>query len=229
MLAATSTAGSRLTKPNAPGATGCLSARAEHGQQAARATRRGFTLVEAMVALVITAVAGSALLLSINSSMQLTRDSLEQTLAIGMAQQLMDEVVGARYMAVGAAPDQAVFTASAWELQTGTRERFDDIDDFDGWETRPPEDRFGIALGADDGEGGQRHSNFRAPAGFFDNWQQQVHVSYVNPSDLSQSLPSGQTNRYGRAVEVRIVYDDPGHGPRELTRLRRVVVYVPPL
>jgi prepilin-type N-terminal cleavage/methylation domain-containing protein len=197
-------------------------------QQVAHAARRGFTLAEAMVALTITAVAGSALLLSVDSSMRLTRDSFEQTLAAGMAEQLMDEVVGARYMAVGVSPHQTDFTPSAWEMQTGTRERFDDIDDFDGWVSRPAEDRFGVVLGDDDGQGGQRHANFRAPAGFLDHWQQEVYVSYVRASDLSQSLPAGQTSDY-RAVEVRIVYDDPQRGPREVARLRRVVAYVPPL
>lgn len=56
---------------------------------------RGFTLIEATVALTITAVAASALLLGVTSSLHTTSDCLEQTIAAGMAQQVLDEVVGA--------------------------------------------------------------------------------------------------------------------------------------
>lgn len=191
-------------------------------------SNRGFTLVEAMVALTIVAIAGSALLLGVDSSLNLAQGSLEQTIAAGMAQQLMDEIVGARYMAAGASPYQVPFCPSASELATGTRELFDDIDDYDGWVTRPPEDMFGIDLGADNGQGGLRHESFRAPSGYFDLWEQQVRVTYVNAANLSQSLSAGQTSDY-RAVEVRIVYNDPQRGPRELAKLRRVVAYVPSL
>jgi prepilin-type N-terminal cleavage/methylation domain-containing protein len=189
---------------------------------------RGFTLIEAMVAITIVAIAGSALLLGVESSLNLAQGSLEQTIAAGMAQQLMDEIVGGRYMAVGASAYQVPFCPSPSELATGTREFFDDIDDYDGWVSRPPEDMFGIELGADNGQGGRRHACFQAPAAYFDLWEQQVGVKYVNATNLSQSLSSGQTSDY-RAVEVRIVYNDPQRGPRELAKLRRVVAYVPSL
>jgi prepilin-type N-terminal cleavage/methylation domain-containing protein len=189
---------------------------------------RGFTLIEAMVAMTIVAIAGSALLLGVESSLNLAQGSLEQTIAAGMAQQLMDEIVGGRYMAVGASPDQVPFCPSPSELATGTRELFDDIDDYDGWVSRPPEDMFGIELGADNGKGGRRHASFQAPTAYLDLWEQQVRVKYVNATNLSQSLSSGQTSDY-RAVEVRIVYNDPHRGPRELAKLRRVVAYVPSL
>lgn len=181
-----------------------------------------------MVALTVVAIAGSALLLGVESSVRLAQSTLEQTIAAGMAQQLMDEIVGGRYMAVGASPYQVPLCPSSSELATGTRELFDDIDDYDGWTSRPPEDMFGVELGADNGQGGLRHASFRAPAAYLDLWEQQVRVTYVNASNLSQSLSSGQTSDY-RAVEVRIVYNDPQRGPRELAKLRRVVAYVPSL
>jgi hypothetical protein len=105
---------------------------------------------------------------------------------------------------------------------------FDDIDDYNGWESAPPEDCWGIALGTDDGEGGQRHPGFQAPAGLLDDWSQQIEVYYVDESDLTSRLPAGQVSDY-RVVEVRIVDEDPNRGRRELVKLRRVVPYVPPL
>ncbi len=160
-----------------------------------------FTLVEALLAISVAALAGSVLLLGITSSLQTTNEALQQTIANGMAQQLMDEVVGGRYH---------------------------DVDDYDGVRRQPPTDPWGIELGKDDGEGGQRHPDFQAPAGFFDNWRQEIDVYYVGESDLTTALPAGQIRDY-RAVVVRIVYVDPERGERVLAELRRVVAYVPPI
>lgn len=176
----------------------------------------------------IMAVAGSALLLGIASSLQTTNDALEQEIALGMAQQLMDEVLGARYSAVGVDGYQTSLGPSSYESQGSGRERFDDIDDYDRLRIQPPEDMWGVALGCDDGEGGQRHPAFRATSGFFDHWRQEVDVYYVSATDPAVRLPQGQVSDY-RAVEVRIYYVDPERGSRELVRLKRVVAYVPPL
>jgi len=187
-----------------------------------------FTLVEALLAISVAALAGSVLLLGISSSLQMADEALQQALADGMAQQLMDEVVGGRYHGVGVGPYQITFSPSAYELAGSARERYDDVDDYDGVRSQPPTDPWGIELGRDDGVGGERHPNFQAPPGFFDKWRQEVDVYYVGQSDLSTALAGGQVSDY-RAVVVRIVYVDPERGERVLAELRRVVAYVPPL
>jgi hypothetical protein len=53
-------------------------------------------------------------------------------------------------------------------------------------------------------------------------------VYYVSDANLATPLPAGQTSDY-RAVEVRVFYNDPQHGSRELVKLRRIVAYVAPL
>lgn len=190
--------------------------------------RAAFSLFEALVSLTVAAVAGAAILFSLNSNLQLTEHTERRVLAQGMARQLMDEVLGTRYMALGATPYQLPFTPSSWELQTGTRERYDDIDDYDAWETQPPVDEYNVPLGTEDGRGGERPEAFRAPAGCFERWRQEVSVSYANPNDLSQSLSGTPTQSWNhRAVEVRIIYQDPDRGPIELAKLRRIVSYVP--
>ncbi len=194
----------------------------------------GFSLVEALVALTITAVAGSALLLGIDTSLDTTNEALEQTIAIGMAQQLMDEVLGARYTADmdGDAlpnyqsdfydPDSVRFAI------TRDREFFEDIDDYNEYTNQPPQDMYGVDLGSDDGEGRLRHPNFRAPDERFSRWRRQIQVYYVSSTDLETPLAAGQTSDY-RAVEVRVLYNDPARGWRELTRLQQVIAYVPPI
>ncbi len=188
--------------------------------------RDGFTLVEALVAIAIAALAGSAMLLGTSSSLQTTDEALKRTIASGMAQQLMDEVVGQRYCAVGLDGRQWPLGCNSWEAQGACRERYDDIDDYSGVRYAPPKDPWGVGLGKDDGAGGTRPAAFQAPKGFIDDWQQEIDVFYVNENDLSTRLPSGQVSDY-RVVEVRIVENDAKRGRRELIKLRRVVAYVP--
>lgn len=189
----------------------------------------GFTLVEALVAISITAVGSAALLLGINSSLQTTKNDLEKTIAAGMARQLLDEVVGGRYFAAGLGdPYQTTFSPSSYEQGGMARERYDDIDDYDGLRSKPPSDLWGVALGTDDGEGAQRDPRFWAPRRMLENWQQEVDVYYVDGSDLTTRLAPGQVSDY-RYVEVRIVLVDPDRGRRELARAGQVVAYVPPV
>lgn len=190
-----------------------------------RSRRAGFTLIEAMVAISLASIAAAALLLGTSASLQATDDSLRRTIAQGMAQQLMDEVVGCRYVAVGAGPYQTVLCPSAAEAAADGRS-YDDIDDFNGFRGQPPTDHFGITLGADDGSGGLRDPAFQCRNGFFDNWRQEIDVYYVNPADPTTPLTAGQTSDY-RVVEVRIIYVDPQRGDRELANIKQVVAYVP--
>ncbi|MEE9603313.1 MAG: type II secretion system protein [Thermoguttaceae bacterium] len=190
--------------------------------------RSAFTLVEALVSISIVAVAGSVLLLGITSSLQTTDEAISQTLANGMAMQLIDEVVGNRYHSIGADGYQTNLGPSSDELGGAGRERYNDIGDYHGFQSQPPQGPFGIELGQDDGDGGIRHPNFVMPEGRFDNWREEIEVYYVNESDLTTRLPVGATSDY-RVVEVRIIHDDPKRGSRELAKMRRVVAYVPPM
>ncbi len=193
---------------------------------ARRATRRAFTLVEAMVATTITAMAGSALLLGVASSLKTTNDVLDQALAAGIAQQLMDEMAGLAYTQDSANPYQYPLGPSPTEAAGVCRERYNDIDDYNGYSTQPPKDRLGSPLGTDDGFGGLRDPNFRVASGFFANWQETVSVYYVSPTNQSVALSAGQTSNY-RAVEVKIYFQDPTQGTRLLASLSRVFSYVP--
>jgi len=188
----------------------------------------GFTLVEALAAITVTAIAGSVLLLGFSSAANATQDAVQETIAQGIADQLADEVVGGRYMAVGTTPYQVSLGPSAWERSAGTRERFDDVDDFHGITAQPPEDPWGVALGIDDQSGGERHPAFRIAEGYLDRWREEIRVYYVDPTDLTTPLRPGLVSDY-RAVEVAVFRDRPDGGSRELARVRRVVAYVPSL
>ncbi|MCS7304284.1 MAG: type II secretion system GspH family protein [Thermoguttaceae bacterium] len=187
-----------------------------------------FTLLEALVAIALVAMCGAAVLWGLQSGVQNAQTALEQTIALGLAQQLMDEILGAKYCENLNNPYETLLGPTGWESSGQGRQRYNDIDDYHGWIGKPPVDWWGIRLGEDNGDGTSRHPAFRAPSSLLQNWQQEVEVYYVSPTDLRSRLPVGQVSDF-RAVEVRIVEQTPGRGRRELAKLREIVAYVPPV
>lgn len=186
----------------------------------------GFSLVEAMVAITITAVAGSVLLLAIETSLRSATGSAEQTAAQGIAKQLVDELLGMPYMDPDTtSPYQTSLTGSAWELGGAGRERLDDTDDYNQYSAKPVEGLFGVELGQENGHGGLRHPAFRMPGNSFSNWRAEIEIYYVDADAPAVRLASGQTSNY-RAVEVRVYRDEPDGTSRPLAQIRRVYTYV---
>jgi type II secretory pathway pseudopilin PulG len=199
-------------------------------QSIRRRSAGGFTMLEVAVAIFLAAVAGSILTLGTLSSADTTENTLNECIAMGMAQQLMDEVVGTRYCLYSATgvdtAHDAVLQPIPAHVCNGTRQLFTDNEDFNGFQNSPPVDEWGITLGTDDGAGGQRPANFWAPTPRYAKWQQQISVYYV--SEPNWSVPATSPTNY-RAVVITIVYLDPVRGPQPLATLRRVIGYVPPL
>ena len=189
--------------------------------------RGGFTLVEAMVAITLIGLAGSALLLATQASMDASDFAFEQNLARGVASQVIDEVLGRRYGAAGASPYQYPMQADGDEISTPQRRiLFDDTDDFNNYGSRPLRDPWAIELGQGDGAGGLRHENFRLRDDYFDQWAIAIHVYYADATDLSKNLTGSNTSDY-RSVEVTVAKYDEDGSVRTLATTRRVYAYVP--
>ncbi len=194
-----------------------------------RSERRstGFTLVEAMVAITLIALAGSALLLAAQTSMDSSDSAFEQNLARGIANQIVDEVLGLRYGAAGASPYQYPLLAGGHETSSPQKRiLFDDTDDFNNYSSRPLHDPWAIELGQGDGAGGLRHPNFRMRDDYFDDWAVAVRVFYANPNDLSKNLTGSNTSGF-RALEVTVREFAEDGSSRVLATARRVYAYVP--
>jgi len=172
-----------------------------------------FTLIESLAAIAVAAIAGSVLLLGVTTSIQTADDAMRRTIAQGIAQQLIDEVVGCK---LGA----GISTAAG-----GSRELLVDVGEFNKYVSQPPSDPCGIALGTDDGEGGLRNAAFQCGSSLLANWRQEIDVYYVSSADLTTKVSSGDYI----AVEVRVVDNDPKIGPRTLASIRRIVTHVAPL
>jgi prepilin-type N-terminal cleavage/methylation domain-containing protein len=189
--------------------------------------RHGFTLIEAMLSITIAAIAGTALLQGVYGSLETTQAAQEQTIAAGLAQQMMDEIAGKMYCAVRNQPYETTLGPSATEQAGVGRSLYNDIDDFNGVRNSPPLDAWNIPVGNDDGQGGTRYSSL-CDASFLASWQRQVDVYYVSAADLQTPLSSGQTSDF-RMVEVRVYKTDPNGASRNLVTLKRVFSYVPTL
>lgn len=206
----------------------------------------GFTLVEAVVGITLAAIAGSSLMLGVFSSVRTTSDVMRQTIAMGLAQQLMDEIVGLPYETdentgrpltvaqVNQVPTVLPTTLGpeTSKQSNGRRTKFADTGDYSGYVSTPPDDPWGIPIGQDDGQGGRRNKALQVQSGFFDRWRQQVAVYYVDET----GKPSCYVNAGGtttskpteyRAVEVSILYLDPVRGAQTLAFIRQIVTYAP--
>lgn len=193
-----------------------------------RRTRRpgGFSLIEALIALSITALAGSVLLLSVDSSLESTTEAVRRTIAEGMAQQLLDEMLTKQYTEPGGGGGglAALLGPTASELLGLGIERFDDVDDFLGYVAQPVEGVYGEVLGTGNDSGGLRLNSFRMRSDYFNNWRQRADVYFVDPND--HTVRSNTPTAY-RALEVNVEWIKPNGGVIPLARRKRIITYVP--
>jgi prepilin-type N-terminal cleavage/methylation domain-containing protein len=196
-------------------------------------TRAGFTLIEALAAIAIMAMAGSVMLLAAQTSLDATDDAAKQAIAQGICEQVLDEIMAKRYMESGSAYNQNTLSHGANET---TRLSFDDSDDFNGYNVQPIRDTYSQTLGTGDDAGGTRHANFRVASNFFNKWRLRVDIYYVSSGDLSVRLDNppvaagstlSTTSGY-RAAEVTVEYQNSDGSYQSLASGRRVYAFVPP-
>lgn len=188
--------------------------------------RCAFSLVEVLVSLTIIGLAGAALLLATESTTQTGNDALAATIARGIAEQILDDVLGQRYMAAGESPTALPFGPEAGEVSTPVKTiLFDDADDFHRLDQSPPLDPWGIALGQGNGTGGLRPEDFRLSAAYLANWRVTVAIHYVSESDPAVDLTGTATSGL-RSATVTVSRTVNGVTDT-LAQMRRVFSHVP--
>ena len=193
--------------------------------ESSRRPRAAFSLIEALIALSITSIAGAVLLLSVQSALDTTIEAVDKTIADGIAQQTMDEILTKRFVGAAENPLTATLGALSNELQNLGTSLFDDADDYAGYVAQPLKGFFGETLGTGDDSGGLRLQNFRVRSDYFQNWRVRVDVYYVNPDNHLQRSTSA-TNFRMIDVNVELVRSNGTVLP--LSNRRRVIAYVPP-
>jgi type II secretory pathway pseudopilin PulG len=187
--------------------------------------RVGFTLIEALIALSITSLAGAVLLLSVQSSLDTTIEAVDRTIADGVAQQTLDEILTKRYVGQGDTPLLATLGPSTSELLGLGTSLFDDTDDFNGYVAQPLKGTYGEVLGTGDDNGNLRLANFRVRSDYFQNWRVRAEVYYVDADD--HTVRSAPPTNY-RAIEVHVELIRPSGAAVPLATRKRVIAYVPP-
>lgn len=190
--------------------------------------RQSFTLIESLLAVAIAALAGAAVLGGVYAALSTADLAFRQALAVGLAEQLMDEIYGSAYSEGESAPYTLTLGPGKQEALAGNRAFFDDLDDYHRLSCEPPVDRWGIPVGRDDGRGSTRLQDFWVDSGFLNAIRLDCTVSYVRKDDFRQPTPAGTVSDY-RAVEVQASYRAADGTLRPLCRLRRIAAYIPRL
>jgi type II secretory pathway pseudopilin PulG len=188
-------------------------------------SRGAFSLIEALIALSITSLAGAVLLLSVQSSLDTTLEAVERTIADGVAQQTLDEILTKRWAGPEDSPLSANLGALTNELLGLGTSLFDDTDDYAGYIATPLKGTFGEVLGTGDDNGNLRLANFRVRSDFFQTWRTRVVINYVSPDD--HTVVSAAPTNF-RAIEVYVEKSISGGRYFPLAMRKRVIAYIPP-
>jgi prepilin-type N-terminal cleavage/methylation domain-containing protein len=190
--------------------------------------RPAFSLLEVLVSLTILGMAASALLLATGNASQTATDAIATSTARGIAEQILDHIVGLRYTANGESSTVLPLGTEAGESGTPLRTiLFDDTDDFHGINQTPLLDPWGSALGQGNAAGGLRPTDFRVADSYFSNWRVAVSITYVDPNNPAIDLTGTATSGM-RAATVTVSRTSNGV-TETLAQLRRVFSYVPTL
>ena len=135
-----------------------------------RHCRCGASLVEVAMASLLVGVLLIAALNSVGARLRHQSILAERQQAHRLAEQLLAEVLEHRYDD----PDETPSFGPEASESGGTRDVFDDVDDFNGWDQTPPVDRDGTTLANSTG------------------WRRTVDVAYVPTNDMTGVSGSDQ-------------------------------------
>ncbi len=177
----------------------------------------GFSMAEALLAMTIASVAGTAMLSSLFAAIRTSSLAVESTVAAGLAQQLMDEVAAVSF------PNGTQPALPPNSL----RSAFTNLDNFAGYTATPPIDRYGLPIGTEGSvPGSPRPVNMQPNPSELANYTQNVIVEQVQPGGPTGWTVVSSSPNY-RRVTVQIVVTDPNTAPRVAAELMRVFSYVP--
>lgn len=141
---------------------------APHGMKPPSRKTAGFSLVEAIIAILIVATMVVAVLSNVGASQTSQYALMEQERAHALAQDLIAEIINQPYEE----PEDTPTFGREPSENGGKRERWDDVDDYKDWSSSPPENPDNTALPDLTG------------------WTRAATVIRVNPDNLSQTSAS---------------------------------------
>ncbi len=197
---------------------------AEHTGLVSDAPNGGFTLAEALVAISVATIAGTALLTALANSVQSSSILLRRTIGLGLAQQMLDEIAATAFPVY---PDG--YTPGQHESATN-RLPFDDIDDYHGWSSRPPVDRDGRPLGSGgtirNGTYLPRPTSMQVNPLLMERFSRSVTVEFVEPAADGKWLVRSKPTDW-RRVTVTIRHTDLAGRTQTVATLTEVFARIP--
>ncbi|WP_298869311.1 hypothetical protein [uncultured Gimesia sp.] len=187
-----------------------------------RSRRTGITLIESLVAVTITTIAGTALFSAIGASLGASYSGLNKTIGTGLAEQMLDELTSVRFPT----------SSDTRPVNTSTRYYFDDLDDYHNWTSSPPVHKHGVPLGQTAVTYLEyyyitRPSFFLPDTEFLSRITREVSVERIRPDNSSGWIITNDPTDYRRiTVKIRLTTtaDLPSH---EIAEATRIFSYVP--
>ena len=158
-----------------------------------RQLRRGVTLVEVVMSTMIVSILMVATLKALGAATSSSKSAGNRAVAIGLADDLMTEILKAKYVDPGSSP---VFGLETGEGST-TRAAFNDVDDYNGWTEQPPQAKDGTVMANRS------------------DWQRRVTVDWVTVID-----PSKTSSTETGVKRIRVDVDYKGVNVVEQTAIR---------
>ncbi|MFK7779017.1 MAG: hypothetical protein QM501_13010 [Gimesia sp.] len=187
-----------------------------------RSRRTGISLIESLVAVTITAIAGTALFSAIGASLGASYSTLNKSIGAGLANQMLDELTAVRFPTA----DDTRPTSS------GTRSSFNDLDDYQNWSSTPPAHKNGISLGNSmltvlDTYPISRPSLLKPDSDFLSRLTREVSVERIRHDARSGWIVTNDQTDYRRIIvkiKLRASANLPSH---EIAEATRIFSYVP--
>lgn len=105
--------------------------------------KRGFTLIEMIIALVIIGIGVTGLLIAFSNNVRTSANPLISKQLVASAEEMMEEILLKPYASNGAAPTPGTFTCGT---AGANRSAFDDVRDYNGYQTTGICDISGVAV-----------------------------------------------------------------------------------
>lgn len=181
--------------------------------------RSAFSLVEALVAVAVTAIAGAALLTSVTAAVISSAVVAHRAVARGLAEQLMDEIAAVRFPG-----------ASNTQPAGSTRAGFDDIDDYSGLVESPPRTRDGQIVGTEGGEMAglpvSRVAMLQPDLALISRFTRETAVERVRPAANGNWEAVAEHTDF-RRVTVRVLHSDARGNRGTAAEITRIFAHVP--
>lgn len=176
--------------------------------------RGGLSLLEAVMAMTILTLTGTALLSASMAAIQSGSLMNQTVVAEGIADQLADEIEAVGFpRGTNTLPSAGI-----------PRVLYNHVDDFAGYNQKPPVDRLNKTLGMEDPSGSTRNAALQPEPGFLGSFRQQVAVERISPNGSGFDVVTSDTDY--RRVTVTVSYQDAGGTEVPLVKRIRILTRV---